>query len=198
MQGFLDRTSELVAHLNSIPSLEPNLQKLVAELILIRVFDDFQNTVADMCARLVCGGLYVDGSQQTLLTARARSSATALDLMQTYGRSLAPGKVHRLNWSKASYIMDAIRYTVDGSDRVHVVIGNHGAIIEEMRRVRVRIAHNNASSRMNFRDVVKVRYGAEHNQISPGILLLTPRFSPILIREYIASARTIVRTSCGA
>jgi hypothetical protein len=62
-----------------------------------------------------------------------------------------------------------------------------------MRRVRNRIAHNNADSRRKYRIVVRQYYGAFVNTVTPGVLLGSNRHSPLLIEQYIRKSKIVVK-----
>jgi hypothetical protein len=82
---------------------------------------------------------------------------------------------------------------MDQNDNLMTVVDRNGAFIDELRRVRNRIAHNNAQSRWNYRDVVRRYYGAYMNNVTPGMLLLAPRLRPSLLEQYIRRERILAR-----
>jgi hypothetical protein len=69
----------------------------------------------------------------------------------------------------------------------------NSTLIDEMRNVRNRIAHNNPASRVKYQLVVRRHYGAEQKHISPGTLLLTDRFAPRLIDQYLVQSKVLVK-----
>jgi hypothetical protein len=182
-------TARLLSLCGTLNNIEPVHQKLVAEIVLLRLFDLFENLVSSISTKLVCGATYGDGTAPILL-ARARSNQRARTLFQMHGRARPR---HQLTWSKASEIKENVRYLIDQHDNFVNVVDRNGALIDELRRVRNRIAHNNASSRRNYREVVRRHYGAYMNHVTPGILLLTPRIQPILIEQYIKGQRIMAR-----
>ena len=115
-------------------------------------------------------------------------------MMRTHNRQ----RPTDLKWSKASYISDNVRHVVASGDHFTRTLGNHGAIIAEMQAVRNRIAHRNDNSRRAFNRVVVQRYGGNKNNVTPGLLLLTPRFQPRVLDEYIVSCRAIVKAAIKA
>jgi hypothetical protein len=163
-------------------------QKLVAEIVLLRLFSLFENLIVSVSLKLACGATYVDGSNPTLLV-RARSSKHALTLFQTYGRN----KQRLLQWSKAADIKENLRYVINYTDNIATVVDRNGVLIDELRRIRNRIAHNNVKARKNYREVVRRYYGAFMNHVTPGILLLTPRIRPPLLEQYIRQERILVK-----
>jgi hypothetical protein len=182
-----DRHALVVAGLLAVP--DPKLQRLLAELVMMRLFDDFQEAVAGVAVRLACGAQYADGTAPLLLTAPARSTSSATGLFET----LARPKSKYTKWSTYHYIHETVRHVLDPSDHFLAACQAHTLIISEMQAVRNRIAHAKARS---YLGVVRSYYGASLNHVTPGVLLLSARFSPILIEKYIASCRTIAR-ACG-
>lgn len=182
-----DRHDRVIA---GVPSATPELQRLVAELVMIRIFDEFQEALAGIASRLVCGAPYVDGTSPGLLTDRALSTKGAIRLMEEHGRP----KAVRLKWSKASFANKNTQFVLPNTEHFNQTVAGHAVIIAEMQAVRNRIAHRNENARSAYAKVVFRRYGASRNNVSPGLLLLTPRFHPPLLTTYVASCRTIIKT----
>ncbi|MBI4965286.1 MAG: hypothetical protein HY913_18565 [Desulfomonile tiedjei] len=111
-------------------------------------------------------------------------------LFHTHGRT-APR--YQLRWSKASEIKKNVKYVIDARDNFVAVIDRNGALIDEMRRVRNRIAHNNSQSRSHYREIVRRHYGAYLNNVTPGTLLLSQRVTPCLLDQYIRGARVLAK-----
>lgn len=164
-------------------------QKLVAEIVLLRLFSLFENLISSISLKLTSGATYADGSAPALL-AQARSSQSARTLLQTHGRAKPR---HQLNWSKASEIKTNLQHVININDNVVAVVDRNGVLIDELRRVRNRIAHNNTQSRKQYRDVVRRHYGAYVNNVTPGMLLLTQRMQPSLLEQYIKQQRIMVK-----
>jgi hypothetical protein len=181
-------TQRLLNLSGTLSSLPPMHQKLVAEIVLLRLFSLFENLIASVMLKLACGATYVDGSNPTLLV-RARFSQNALTLFKTLGWK----KQRQLQWSTATEIKKNIKYVIDPSDNAVTIVDRNGVLIDELRRVRNRIAHNNVQSRMQYRNVVRIHYGAFMNHITPGMLLLTPRIRPPLLEQYIRQERILVK-----
>lgn len=156
---------------------------------MMRVFDEFQETLAAVAFRLACGCAYVDGTPPVLLTTPAKSTTSARLLFENHSRT----KFRAVKWSKVSYINETVRYVLHPADPFALACNQHAVIISEMQAIRNRIAHKNATSRTGFNKVVRRRYGAKVNAITPGVLLLSPRFSPPLLQEYVRTCRVVVR-----
>jgi hypothetical protein len=171
--------------------VDPKLQRLLAELVMMRLFDEFQDALAGIALRLACGAPYADGSAPLLLTTAARSTGGARILYEQHGRPTAKF----MKWSKVTYINETTRYVLDANNPLLTVCSANALVISEMQAVRNRIAHKNANSRTAFATVVVRHYGAALNNISPGLLLLSPRFAPTMLERYIASCRVILKHS---
>jgi hypothetical protein len=191
---FLQRSNRHDLVIHGLGQVEARLQKLVAELVMMRLFDEFQDAVAGIALRLACGTPYADGTIPNLLTAPAKSTSSARDLFETLGRA----KRKYVKWSRASYINDATKYVLDATDPFTAVCTANALIISEMQAVRNRIAHANTKSRVAFSNVVQRHYGAKLNNVSPGVLLLSSRFSPPLLEQYVAACRVITKACARA
>lgn len=182
-------TDKLVALLDDINSLRPKYAILVTEILLLRLFDSLVETITSITSKIMCGALYVDGSQPSLII-QSRSRVGALDNMRIYGRS----KRRHLRWTQVNEIKENVRYVVAVNEHFLNVLDSHMLFIEEIRWIRNRIAHNNATSRRNYRGAVLRYYGAYVNSVRPGILLLSPRQSPVLMRQYLIKSQILVKT----
>lgn len=191
---FVDRATRHDQVIQGLGEIEARLQKLVAELVMVRLFDQFQEAIAGVAFRLACGTPYADGTSPLLLTAPAKSTSGARDLFETFGRP----KRKSVKWSKTTYINDTTKYVFDAANPFTVACNANSVIISEMQAVRNRIAHANANSRRAFAKVVKRRYGAPVNSVSPGTLLMSSRFTPTLLEEYLASCRVITKACTKA
>ncbi len=188
-QEFLRRCGRHSQVVDGLSTVSPRLQRLLAELVMMRLFDDFQEAISGVALRLACGAPYGDGSAPQLLTAAARSTSSARSLYETHGRT---GQ-KRTKWSKVAFINETTKFVLDGAEPFRAACQANSVPISEMQAVRNRIAHNNQNSRTAFRTVVVRHYGASVNSVSPGVLLLSPRFAPTMLERYIASCRIIVR-----
>ena len=181
-------TSKLTDLVLGLSALSAAHQKLVAEIILLRLFSLLENAIASVCIKIACGANYLDGTNPILLV-RATSSQSAISLFQTHRRS----NKRKLIWTKGKEIKENIKYIVDSSDNLFNVINLHSSFIAEIKYVRNRIAHNNKISRDNFKSVVRMHYGAYLKNITPGILLLTKRKNPNLLTQYIVKTRIFIK-----
>jgi hypothetical protein len=174
----------------NIGHLEPAYQKLVAEIALLRAFDLFQNTIKNIATKIVCGAAYLDGSQAVVVL-RCRGIANAVDAMMTHGRQ----RPRSLRWSTVADIKENVKHVLDPSDHVVKILDQHGTLIDECRRVRNRIAHNNRSTRADFQVVVRRHYGANLNYVTPGMLLLSTRRTPRLLEQRLSELKVLMRAT---
>lgn len=191
---FIERNQKNSAIAGAIVGLEPALQKALAELILIRLWDDFQEAISGIAYRLACGTPYGDGTVPTLLTAPARSTAGARILFETYGRTgQKQGK-----WTNVGLIKKTTRFVIDQNDPFIRACDSHSLIISEMQIVRNRIAHRNARTRREFNTVLTRYFGGTPPGVTPGALLLTQRAKPPRLQAYLTATRIIVRDCARA
>jgi hypothetical protein len=186
---FAGRAARHDKVVRGLGNIDVGLQKLLAELVMLRLFDEFQEALSGVALRLACGTPYADGTTPTLLTPAAKSTTSARGLYENFGRS----RPNRLRWSKVSFINETTRYVLDFSDPFVTVCNANSGVISDMQVVRNRIAHSNRNSRAAFAKVVRRHYGATLNQVTPGMLLLSPRFQPLVLEQYLATCRTIVK-----
>lgn len=182
----LDRLIDLQSHICPLP---PKYRKLIAEIILLRAFSLLEETICAIASKLACGIPYCDGAQANILI-RASSSTDALQKMISHGRTRPRWT---LSWSRASEIKKNMQYIIASGDHFMSIVDQHGTFIDEMRRIRNRIAHNNYNSRKNYYVIVRRYYGAYLNNVTPGTLLLSVRRTPILIESYLVKCRILIK-----
>jgi len=188
-QTFLERNQKHTLIANALPALDPSLQKALAELVLIRLFDDFQEAISGIAYRLACGTPYQDGTLPTLLAPAARSTDGARRLFEFHGRP----RQKYVKWSLVKYINETTKFVIDPGDHFIRACDAHSLLISEMQSVRNRIAHRNANSRLKFDVVLRRYYGGAPAGVSPGLLLLTPRATPVPLQAYLTATRVVVR-----
>lgn len=184
-----NETNKLIGLLNNISSLQPKYAKLVAEILLLRLFDCLGEAIMSITTKIMCGALYADGSHSGLLI-NSKSRQDAINNMINYNRI----KPRYLQWTQVKEIRKNVRYVIDPNEHLLNELDRHVLDIEEIRWIRNRIAHNNATARKNYRKAVLRYYGAHVNAVTPGTLLLSPRQTPILIRQYLIKSRILVKT----
>ena len=81
--GFVARSNRHGQVIQGLSQIEIHLQKLLAELVMLRLFDEFQEAIEGVALRLACGTPYVDGTAPVLLTAPATSTSGARQMYET-------------------------------------------------------------------------------------------------------------------
>ena len=182
----IDKLTALVA---STTHLEPAHRKLIAEVVLVRLSILVEAQTRSICCKIACGTRFLDGSNPILLHP-SRSAAAALAAMKTLNR---PKDRHPV-WNDGRGIRDTIKHVVDPADPTHRCVTNYASYLTEIRYVRNHIAHNNHTTRSNYKSVVRTRYGAYPRGVTPGTLLLTAAFGPIpLLNRYLTTGKIYVR-----
>ncbi len=188
---FDSQVMRLNSLLGSLGALSIEHRKLVAEVVLIRLFLLIENTLESVCPKLICGANYLDASVPTRL-ARARSSDHAIELMRTHGR---PRPKNGLSWNSSAEIRDNLGNTLDQRDPLFSHVISYAGLLTDLRYIRNHIAHKNAGTLKNFRKIVRRMYGGLKNGVTPGSLLLTPFFDDTpLLAQHLAASRLFIRT----
>lgn len=195
LKEFNRRNATYVQIAGALGQLTPNFQRLVAEMLLVRLFDDLQESLAGVAYRLACGALYLNGNAPTLLVPAARSATAARALYESQGRQ---GRQRYCKWSRSSYINETTRYVLDPTETFNGACAQHSLVLSEMQAVRNRIAHKNAASKSRFDPIVRRYYGGNPRGITPGALLLSSRKVPNLLSTYLVASRVLVKDCCGS
>lgn len=187
--GYQAESLRLRQLVPSLASLQPGHRKLVAEIVLVRLFLLLENAIASTSAKILCGAGYLDATRPARVVT-PRSMVAAVTAMKVHGRTKPKGF---LKWTDGKEIRDNMRHTLSSADPFFACVSKHGALLTEMRYVRNHIAHSNSSTRLNFRKVVRTYYGALRQGVTPGVLLLTPALGPPCVLErYIVGSRVVV------
>ncbi len=184
----LSELTKLDAYRVDSQNLEAKYQHFISEMIMLRLFTVFEDSVADMAYKLAAGATYINGNIPQL-NIQASTVSASRGLFLNHGRHRP---VQYLKWTKARYIRESIQFVIPSTETFITKVQIHGSIIEEMRRVRNALAHNTTSARSDFKDVVRQTYGANVN-ISVGAFLTTTRRLPVSnISRYITSTRILL------
>lgn len=190
LNTFTDKCDRYLVVARKVAFIEDHeIRKMMAELVMMRLFDDLQELVEGVAIRLACGATYMDGSTPVLLVPHFRDTGQALTAFDTLSRA----RPKHAKWSKAGFINDAVKYVLDPVEHFRITCSAVGSDLNEMRVVRNKIAHRRVPE---YRNVVRRYYGAYRNNVSPGILLLSPRFD--LLSSYIRKSVVIARSLCKA
>jgi hypothetical protein len=188
-RDFLQQTNRLLdLRLNTAP-LEPKYQKLVAEVLFLRAFGLVEKAIESITIKILCGAEYIDTSQPLVMISANSPSEARYNMMKV-------GRAHPLfylKWTQVAEIKKNIVNLIDPADALIGTLDSYNSAMEEMRHVRNHIAHGTSSTRAKYKPVVRAHYGVYLNSITPGTLLLSPRWTPPLIDRYIATARILIR-----
>lgn len=168
--------------------IEPKYQYFIAEMIMLRLFSIFEHSVAEIAFKLASGARYTNGNQP-ILNAHAKSMAGARTLFLSHAR---PRTIQNLKWTTAHHISNSVQHVIPTTESFLRNARAHGAIIDEMRRVRNVLAHNSTTAKNDYLQVVRQSYGANIG-ISVGKFLTTARNQPTCkIERYILSTKIIL------
>ncbi len=187
-RGASTSLARLVSIRSDSVHLPAKYQQFVAEMIMLRLFSVLEKTIAEIAYKICCGAEYINGNVPVLLY-RACSIQDARAAMLSRGRARIASE---LKWTKSKYIADSTKYTIDGHEKFIFFARTHGGMLDEMRKVRNHIAHNNSSTRLNYKQVVRMSYGADVKTPVGVFLTSTKRVPVSKIDEYLVSTRIII------
>lgn len=188
-RDLVQQTSRLIDLRLNLTPLEPRYQKLVAEVLLLRLFSLVERTLESITTKILCGAQYLDTSLPLVMI--AAGSASEAQFNMTHVGRLKPR--FYLKWTQVSEIKKHVINLIDPTDHFITTLDIYNSSLEEMRFVRNHIAHRTSSTRAKFKPLVQAYYGAYLNSITPGTLLLSQRSAPPLIDKYIATSKIFVR-----
>ena len=188
-RDFVQQTNRLLDLRLNIAPLHPRYQKLVAEVLFLRVFGLVERTIESITLKILCGARYMDASWPLVLIG-ANSALEARYNMTTVGRRRP---LFYLKWTQVAEIKKNVVHLIDPAEVFIGTLDLYNSYIEEMRHVRNHIAHRTSSTRAKFKPIVRAYYGAYLNSITPGALLLSPRWAPTLFDRYVGTARILMR-----
>lgn len=170
-------------------------QQIVAEIILLRLFDLVVNYMQVLAEKIASGAIYLDNTTPQLSIRACRSRKASISIFETHNRTnRKKGLSRNLAWTTPKNVEDNVMHVIQPTDNYISIIRGYGLFINEMRLVRNRIAHNNKHTRSEYANVIVRYYGAKRNNIPPGMLLLTSRVGPPpLLNQYINRSRNLVR-----
>jgi hypothetical protein len=191
LREFDSQVSRMTSLISSLNNLSIDHRKLVAEIMMVRLFLMVENTIQSACAKLLCGATYLNASQPLRLVS-AKSSKHAFDLMRNHARTKPK---QSLSWNQSPEIRDNLRNTLSPGDPLFQTISNYGTLLTDMRYIRNHIAHKNSGTLNNFRKLVRKHYGGLKPGVSPGLLLLTPYLGPpVLLEQYMLASRIMIKS----
>jgi hypothetical protein len=189
-----EETAEALALVNQLTSIATTLpRQYVAELIVIRLFSLFEAIVEDAACRMTCGVQYCDGTAPVLLRPRpTKGFERARDAMRQYDRNVPRTE---LRWNRAREIALNLEKLFGRNEHFVAILLGYGGFISDLRKVRNHIAHGNEGTYKRFQEVVTRHYGAHVPGLTPGRMLLSSRFSPILVEQFCRQTNAILKAA---
>ena len=169
-------------------NLEAKYQHFIAEMIMLRLFSIFEDSVAEIAYKLASGAAYANGGLPTL-TSQAGSMAGARGLFLNHGRAKP---VQNLKWTKSKYIRESVQHVISATDPFIGSAQRNGNIIDEMRKVRNVLAHNTTSARTDYKKVVRQAYGANVHIVPGAFLSSTRRTAVCNLDRYLSSTKLVL------
>lgn len=188
------RIDKLIDYWSGSGSLEAKYQRFIAEMIMLRLFSIFEDSVAEIAYKLASGAVYVNG-RSPVLAAQAGSIVGARKLFLIHGRAKP---VQNLKWTQSKCIRESVQHVISTADPFIMSAQRNGNIIDEMRKVRNALAHITTSAKADFRTVVRLTYGANVN-ITPGAFLSSTKRTLVCnLDRYLSSTNAVlVDMACG-
>src|SRR5258708_10018286 len=109
---YAQSAAKRLALAGAVGNVRVQYAPLFAEIIFLRSFSVFEESVRTVTLKIVCGAGYVDGSAPLLVAPRA-SLATAEAFLMTHGRTK---RRKSLKWTNAAYIEDNVNFSIDPAD----------------------------------------------------------------------------------
>lgn len=179
---------KLIGYRTASEDLEAKYQHFVAEMIMLRLFSIFEDTVAEIAFKIASGAVYLNG-KKPILTTKAGSVAGARGLFLSHGRTKP---IQNLKWTKSKYIKESVQYVIAITDPFINSAQRNGNIIDEMRKVRNHLAHNTTSAKEEFKNVIRLTYGA-NIRITSGAFLSSTKRTPICnLERYLSSTKILL------
>lgn len=190
-RDFYSQTDSLSNLLVKVSNLDFETQRIIYELVMVRLFSLLELQFESITLKVLCNTQYLDNSYPNLIVISS-TARNAVSNMLSHGRT-RPLRTSDIKWNQYQCILGNIRHLVNSADNLLSVFSIHERIINEMRLVRNHIAHNTQDTRNKYKPVVTTHYGAYVNSVTPGKLLMSNRRSPCLLKQYIVTARIIIK-----
>lgn len=168
--------------------LPPQHQHLIAEILTLRSFAILEDTVREISLKIAAGARYMNGTQPLLLN-QANNMSGAETLLLSFGRQRP---IRYLKFTNSQFVESSVKKVIDPNDWFVKNTLAHGAIFDEMRRVRNYLAHRNTDTRKHYLDVIIGIYGAKLNLLPGPFLTSTKRHVPANFDRYLISTKVII------
>lgn len=170
-------------------SLSAEMQGFVAEMLMLRLFSILETCVRDVSIKVACGTPYKNGINSNP-TIKCKSINDAIEKFKNEGRG---GKsIQNLHFTNVKQTNASIKYVINDSEPFRVKLSRFGPVYEEMRCVRNHIAHRTQSTYSAYKNIVKLRYGANLKINTSSFLISTKRGGLARIDEYIRTIRILI------
>jgi len=190
------QVSSALALLATLPDLAGVSRHYIAELVILRTFALFESIVEQSACRLVCGATYLDGTPAQLLRpVPTKGIRRAREAMSQYNRTKP---LQQLRWNKPVNIRTNLDTLFPPTEHFIATLQGHSKFIADIRKVRNHIAHANEGTRTKFQQVVLNYYGAVVPSLTPGRMLVSPRFKPSLAERWARETHIVVRAALRA
>jgi hypothetical protein len=189
IQNSFRQIDKLHQHQVDCERLEARYQHFIGEMIMLRLFSIFEDTVAELAYKIAAGAFYLDGTSPAILIKSGRTRDSRA-LLMNHGRTRP---VDNLKWTKPKFIKESVEHVIPATEPFIRIAQAHGQIIDEMRKVRNSLAHNSPSARTEFKQVVRQIYGF-NKSVTPGIYLISIRHHRVCnLTRYIGSTKAILQ-----
>lgn len=189
VERALSDLKKLENYINSMNDVELKFQSFIAQLVMMRQYDVLELAIAEIAYKLCTGSQYLNGNNPNLITRPAPSIKTAREQMCSFNRT----KYRQLRWSRSKEIKCNIENIMDLTDYYVQKIEIHASLLCEMSKVRNFIAHNNASARKKYKEVIKDIYSADLKLGVGAFLISTKRHSIPNLERYIKFSRIMIK-----
>lgn len=169
-------------------SLSAEMQGFVAEMLMLRLFSILETCIHDVSIKIACGTPYRNGINSTP-TIRCKSINDAIEKFKNEGREKS---IQNLRFANVSQTNESIKYVINEREPFRVTLSKYGSIYEEMRCVRNHIAHRTQSTSINYKKIVKQRYGANYIIKTSSFLISSKRDGRVRIDDYIRTIKILI------
>lgn len=163
---------------------------LIVELSFLKLYLAWEQFLEETFTRFMCGSITASGySPNRFVQPPTLKHAYSMVLE---GKSF-------VDWTKISNIIRRARMFFEEGEPYVTAVGSASSELEEMRRIRNRIAHRSEHSVRLFKEVVRQRIGSIPKGMRPGrfLLYIDPNTNQSFLEEYstllLAIAQNIVR-----
>lgn len=185
----MSKLSVVEKYLIKAQALPPDLYGFVAEIMMLRIFSVLEYAIRETATRLACCAPYRNGDSPIDIIYPCSSLSDAINKFKTYNRTKAKSYLQFTNVKQTN---DSIKYIIGASEPFRMKLVRYGNQFEEMRKIRNHIAHRTSSTRQDFKDVIRQKYGA-NLRINPSAFLISTKRQPQpIIVEYLTDVRVII------